>query len=206
MKGPGQDVPGSDGIGDTPYVIDENNTDHYPLILNPLVPAHDIAVNYVVLSKTVIGLGFSGNVTIYVINDGQNAETFNVTAYANGTTIDTQQVNNLNATGQMTLTFTLNTTGFAYGNYTISAYVWPIQGETNTANNNFVGGSVLVTIPGDLNGDFKVSRADLVVLANAYGSEPGDVNWNPNADIKGNGIIGLSDLVILAQHYGQHYP
>jgi hypothetical protein len=199
-------VPGSDGIGDTPYVIDENNTDHYPLILNPLVPAHDIAVNNVVLSKTVIGLGFSGNVTIYVANDGQNAETFNVTAYANATTIDTQQVNNLNATGQMTLTFTLNTTGFAYGNYTISAYVWPIQGETNTADNTFVGGSVLVTIPGDLNGDFKVSRADLVVLANAYGSEPGDVNWNPNADIKGNGIIGLSDLVILAQHYEQHYP
>ena len=113
MKGPGQDVPGSDGIGDTPYVIDENDTDHYPLILNPLVPAHDIVVNNVVLSKTVIGLGFGGNVTIYVDNDGQNAESFNVTAYANATTIDTQQVNNLNATGQMTLTFTLNTAGFA---------------------------------------------------------------------------------------------
>jgi len=106
----------------------------------------------------------------------------------------------------MILIFTLNTTGFAYGNYTISAYVWPVQGETNTANNNFTGGVVTVTIPGDLNGDGKVSLADLVTLALAYGSKPGDLNWNPNADIIGNGIIGLSDLVILAQHYGQHYP
>ena len=27
-----QDGPGSDGIGDTPYIIDENNVDNYPLI------------------------------------------------------------------------------------------------------------------------------------------------------------------------------
>jgi parallel beta-helix repeat protein len=31
---PNQDLPGSDGIGDTPYVIDPNNVDHYPL-MNP---------------------------------------------------------------------------------------------------------------------------------------------------------------------------
>ena len=31
-SGPNQDQSGSDGIGDTPYVIDENNTDYYPLM------------------------------------------------------------------------------------------------------------------------------------------------------------------------------
>jgi endoglucanase len=67
-------------------------------------------------------------------------------------------------------------------------------------------GTVKVTIPGDINGDFKVDLKDLVILANAYGSTPGAPNWNPNADINGNGQVGLSDLVILAQHYGQHYP
>lgn len=30
--GPNQDAPGSDGIGDTAYVINANNTDHYPLM------------------------------------------------------------------------------------------------------------------------------------------------------------------------------
>jgi len=33
-SGPDQDLLGSDGMGDTPYIIDENNTDHYPL-MNP---------------------------------------------------------------------------------------------------------------------------------------------------------------------------
>jgi len=59
---------------------------------------------------------------------------------------------------------------------------------------------------GDINGDGKVDLTDLVLLANAYGSRPGDAKWNANADIDGNGIVGLSDLVIMALHYGQHYP
>ncbi|MCJ7431844.1 S8 family serine peptidase [Candidatus Bathyarchaeota archaeon] len=33
-RGPGQDLPGSDGIGDTPYIIDADNQDRYPL-MNP---------------------------------------------------------------------------------------------------------------------------------------------------------------------------
>ncbi len=42
-SGPNQDLPGSDGIGDTPYVIDANNTDHYPLVLrHSLSPVHNV--------------------------------------------------------------------------------------------------------------------------------------------------------------------
>jgi len=36
-RGPNQDLPGSDGIGDTPYIIDTDNRDHYPL-MNPYHP------------------------------------------------------------------------------------------------------------------------------------------------------------------------
>jgi hypothetical protein len=32
MSGPGQDVPGSDGIGDTPYQIPGGGQDNYPLL------------------------------------------------------------------------------------------------------------------------------------------------------------------------------
>jgi hypothetical protein len=31
-KGPNQDIPGSDGIGDTPYIIDADSQDNYPLM------------------------------------------------------------------------------------------------------------------------------------------------------------------------------
>ncbi len=32
FKGPNQDIPGSDGIGDTPYIIDADSQDNYPLM------------------------------------------------------------------------------------------------------------------------------------------------------------------------------
>jgi hypothetical protein len=88
----------------------------------------------------------------------------------------------------------------------VIAYDSPVPGQTDTSNNEATAGVVRVTIPGDVNGDFKVSLPDLVLLANSYGSRPGDPRWNPNADIDGAGIIGLTDLVTIATHYGQHYP
>jgi parallel beta-helix repeat protein len=65
---------------------------------------------------------------------------------------------------------------------------------------------VFIPIQGDIDKDGKVGLSDLVILAQAYGSKPGDSNWNPNADLDNNGVIGLSDLVILAQNYGKHNP
>jgi hypothetical protein len=99
-----------------------------------------------------------------------------------------------------------NTTGFSKGNYTITAIAETIPSETDTADNTIVGSEIKVTIPGDMNGDFKVSLQDLVLLANAYSSTLGSARWNANADIDSNNVVGLTDLVILANHYGQHYP
>ncbi|MGD0977568.1 MAG: PQQ-binding-like beta-propeller repeat protein [Candidatus Bathyarchaeia archaeon] len=209
-SGSSQNQPGSDGIGDTPYIIDNNNTDHYPL-MKPRTPTagHDVAVLNVVAAKTVIGEGFSGNVTALVADTGAYAETINVTVYckcaSNQTAICTIEDVALSAATSASATFSWNTTGFAYGNYTMCACAWPVPGETDTSDNNFTAGVVEVTIPGDVNGDFKVGLQDLTLIANAYRSKPDDPRWNPNADIDGNGIVGLSDLTILAQHYGQQY-
>lgn len=73
------------------------------------------------------------------------------------------------------------------------------------ANNNRTGSTITTTIPGDINGDFKVSFQDLGLLANPFDSTPGTAKWNPNADVNGNGQAELRALVLLAQHYGQHY-
>jgi hypothetical protein len=167
---------------------------------------HDLAVSAVLPSKTIIGQGYAAETNVTVTNKGQYAETFNVTACANATVIGTQQIGSLNSTGKATLVFMWNTTGLPYGNYTLSGSAWPLPNEADTSNNNFTAGTVQVTVPGDLGGDFKVSLIDLVILASAYGSNPSDVRWNPNADIDGNGVVGNSDLVIMAMHYGKHYP
>jgi outer membrane protein assembly factor BamB len=166
---------------------------------------HDVAVTNVTSSKTVVGQGYGANMTVTVQNQGNFTETFNITVYANTTSVASQNIT-LSSGNSTNLTLTWNTTGFVYSNYTISAYAWPVLGETNTANNNRTDGLAVVTIPGDLNGDLAVGLKDLVILAGAYGSRPGNPNWNANADIDGNGVVGLSDLVVMATHYGQHNP
>jgi hypothetical protein len=172
---------------------------------NVTVNDHDVAVTNVTTSKTVVGQGYDVDVTVTAADLGDYPETFNVTVYANTTVIASQNVT-LSGGNSTDITFTWNTTGFAYGNYTISAYAWPVPGETNTANNNFTGGAVRVTIPGDLNGDGTVDIYDAIILASAYGSTPGSPNWNPNADILGDGIVDIYDAIALAAHYGQSIP
>jgi hypothetical protein len=63
---------------------------------------------------------------------------------------------------------------------------------------------IMKPLPGDINADGIVGLADLVLLAQAYGSTPGDPNWNENADIAEPwGRISLADLVTLAFYYRQ---
>ena len=54
-SGPNQDLPGSDGIGDTPYIIDVNNTDRYPLMNpygTPSVPTYRLTITATVGGTT----------------------------------------------------------------------------------------------------------------------------------------------------------
>jgi hypothetical protein len=167
----------------------------------PLSPAtHNVAVISVASAKNVIAKGFSDNVTVLVANRGGNAETFSVTAYVNGTVIGTQQVS-LNATDQTIITFTWTTKGSVYGNYTMSAYAWPVQGETYIADNTFTGGTVYAGIPGDVNGDGKVNVLDAILLSNSFFAKPGSSNWNGNADVNGDGVVDILDAIILANNF-----
>jgi hypothetical protein len=166
----------------------------------------DVAITNITPSKTVISRGYSGNITVTAANPGGYTETFNVTVYANITTYVTSQNVTLTSGNFANMTFAWNTTGFAYGSYNISAYAWPVPGETNTTNNNCTDGIVKVTIPGDISGDFRCDLSDLTLLAKAYNTKPGDARWNPNADINGDGTCGLSDLTIMASNYNKSIP
>jgi hypothetical protein len=153
-----------------------------------------------------VGRGYDVNVTAKVVNYGVNDENSGLAIYANATLVQPKTNITLAAGSSATITVIWNTSGFAYGNHTITATVDPVPNETNTTDNTLAGDWIIVTMPGDLNGDFKVSLQDLTILAADYGSRPGDARWNPNADIIGNGVVGLSDLSTMAIHYGQHYP
>lgn len=53
----------------------------------------------------------------------------------------------------------------------------------------------------DLTDDGIVDIFDIVTVAVAYGSKPGDDNWNPNADLIQDGTIDIFDIVIAAGNY-----
>lgn len=167
---------------------------------------HDVVVTNVTSGKIFIGQSYSSNITITIGNTGGYTETFDTTVYANQTIIATL-VNTTLASGIFTdITFTWDTTGLDYGNYTLSAYAWPVPSEINTSDNTYLGGTVLVTIPGDINGDFTVDIFDAIKLAGVYDSAATSANWNPNADLNGDGTVDIFDAIILSSHYNQHYP
>ncbi len=142
------------------------------------------------------------SINVTVANLGDTSEIFDLTAYANTTAIDTLTGITLISGDSTTIAFTWNTTGFAYGNYTISAYVWPVPGEIDTSDNTYIDGTVKITILGDINGDGFVNLFDLLVVRDALDSVPGDPNWNSNADLNDDGFINIFDLLIVRDNLG----
>jgi hypothetical protein len=198
-----------------PYVIDANNLDNYPL-MNLWTPP-DIEVMNLSSAKTVIGQGYTGSINVTFENLGNKIEAFNATVYANSTCIHSEQT--MLAMTNCTLNFEWNTTGFAYGNYTLSAYAWPVQGETNTDNNNCTDGWVVVAGVGDLTGgtpnpydfvpDGKVLIDDVAVVAKCFAQKAPPAP--ANCDVTGptltvpDGKIQIDDVATVAKHFGQHY-
>jgi parallel beta-helix repeat protein len=166
---------------------------------------HNIAVKGL-STKSVVGQGFPSTIEAFIMNVGGYTETFNVTVYANATIIQTLTVYNLTSRNSTTVTFTWDTTSFAKGNYTITATATPVPEETSTADNTLTDCWVIVTIPGDVNGDHKVNVKDIFAVAKAFGSYPGHPRWDPNMDINQDLIINVKDLFAVAKNFGKENP
>jgi hypothetical protein len=145
------------------------------------------------------------NIDVSVENQGDFTETFNVTLYTNTTAIETKQITLANG-ASTTITFTWNTNGFVKGNYTIWAYAWPVLGETDTDDNTFVDGWVVVAMPGDINNDGIVDYADINPICRLFGKTFTDPNWNPNLDINNDNIIDYQDINIPCRNFGKTDP
>jgi hypothetical protein len=56
-------------------------------------------------------------------------------------------------------------------------------------------------IVADINGDGKVNILDITLVAQAWGSYPGQPRWNPKCDLDGNGVINIIDITMVAREY-----
>jgi len=98
---------------------------------------HDVALTKVLplLVRTTVGTPVPINVT--VANEGNTFETVAVTAYYDAIALGPQIITDLAPGASKTITFMWDTTGAVkYHDYTISATVDPVPGETDTADNS----------------------------------------------------------------------
>lgn len=103
----------------------------------------------------------------------------------------------------------LDHTYFTPGNFTVLLEVIDSEGQRDSIS-HIVQVQNITSPVYDINGDGKVDIKDIAIVAKAYGSEPGDPNWNPIADITGptgepDGKVDVRDIALVAKHFGEVY-
>jgi len=169
---------------------------------------HDIAVVDAMPHRTIVCQGFDVHINVTVENQGNFTESFNVTAYANTTIIQTQNVT-LTSGNSTIIPFVWNTADFK-GVYNITATATTVQGESETTDNTFIDGIVRVTIAGDIAEPFgAVNILDILYLALHFGAcrcHEGEREYDPVADIDNNTIISILDILIISVNFGETDP
>jgi len=138
----GDDVISSPAVADGRVYVGSNDCTVYAF------GAHDVAITSVAPSTTEAYSGRLVNITEVTRNEGTPFnETFDVSAYYDSALISTLTVTDLPESAERTLTFSWNTTDVPGGYYTISANATIVPGETDTSDNNFIDGTIMVTSP-----------------------------------------------------------
>ncbi|MBX7135894.1 MAG: hypothetical protein K1X67_24765 [Fimbriimonadaceae bacterium] len=65
------------------------------------------------------------------------------------------------------------------------------------------GPITLNLVNGDCDKDNEVGIGDYAILSSAYGSAPGEVNWNASADLNRDDVVDIADYAILSSNYGR---
>jgi hypothetical protein len=196
------------------YMVDAIDDDHnVGLCVFTLTPSHDVAVDQIHLSKTILGQEYCMNISVTVSNNGDLPETFNVSLYANDTIIASQNVTISNG-DSTTIALIWNSTGVNRGTYNMSAYAWPVLNETRTVDNLQIGDIVLVGVPCDVTGptsgvpDGICNMRDVGYFCSRFGTTPSDPSWDSNTDVTSavprvpDGTVNMRDIGESCANFG----
>lgn len=198
-SGPLQNLPGSDGIGDTPYVIpyvvnlgEKDNVDRYPF----MAPYSPCSISIEPL-KTVAGQRLNLTALLNIANLNPYAEeSIQVSIIVNGSA-ECSQTFTVNNSSSAVFSAAWNTTGFEKGTYHVLIKATAAWAGTTVDYE----GDVFLTIPGDVDANRLVDIFDVVMLTAAYEARKGEPPYTPNKDIDGNGMIDIFDVVACTSHY-----
>jgi parallel beta-helix repeat protein len=213
-SGLGQDLPGSDGIGDTPYFSDANNRDRYPLT-NPWTLTLPVVTATMDIKPHTLDLRSKSEWVICYIElpEGCNVADINVSTMLLNDTVPAEltptAIEDYDSDGVPDLMVKFNRTavsdsilskGIKYGNVTLLT--------TGRLYDGIVlkGSKVIrVRMTGDIDCDGKVDVKDVAAAAVAYGSYPGHPKWDPNADENEDDRIDVRDIALISRNFGKSY-
>lgn len=91
------------------------------------------------------------------------------------------------------------------GSYDVSVKVshWLRRTVNVPSTNGDVTGFDLSLLNGDCDNDNEITIGDYAILSAAFGSAPGDPNWDPNADLDGDEEVTIGDYAILSSNFGE---
>jgi len=194
-RGAYQNITGSDGIGDTNYTINANNTDHYPL-MGSYGPSTTTGVNVTVFPTADVCLVFE-----------------NVTA-AGSTTVNRTATGpppppSLHLVGQY---YDVRVTASYAGNVTIRI----VYDDTNMTQQEESKLRLLQWCldPCDITGategvpDDICDMRDIGYICTKFMTTPQSPDWNPRCDVSGptigvpDGIVDMRDIGFACSHFG----
>jgi len=127
-----------------PNEIDISDNSFTDGIIEVRSSIHDIAVSNVTCLSSQVYIGETLDINVTVKNEGNQVESFNVTALANSVAIETSLVQNLGAGAERMIVFSWDTSHVPEGDYMLSALASYVPGEVDYENNRHVDGTVRV--------------------------------------------------------------
>jgi hypothetical protein len=109
----------------------------------------------------------------------------------------------------------VNVTAYPYAGWYLEKWIFDGQDYANTTTFQvlmdtnhtltaiFSPINVLPEPVGDVNGDHVVDILDFSIIAKAFGSQPGQPNWDVRADLDGNGIVDIADVILAANFFSK---
>jgi parallel beta-helix repeat protein len=217
-KGPFQNTTGSDGIGDSQYIIDNINFDRYPL----MGPWTNVGQNVTVVYSPEVSLAY-GNVVSVGVTIFNLAHTGNVAPLSflivgqPPTYYDVKTT--ANYSGPIDITLPYSDFGLSsFAEKSLALVQWNGTSEkwenitlgVDTIHNLIFGETsylsvftIIVPLLGDIKKDGVVDIFDAILLSTAFNSHPGSPTWNPQADINQDDIVDIYDAIILSTNFGK---
>jgi len=209
-----------DQIVSSPSIVKEHifigSMDGNLYCFGPPYPIHNVAVSNVTLSASKLKFGHLMDINYTVENKGNIAENVTIKLAYNSSDVWTApeyleptvmhiETITVESGTYFTGTHTWNTTGGPIGRNSILVQACLQTEDIDASDNNYIGGTVTIILPTDLDENGEVDIIDVVSVVTIFGSEPEDLDWNPNADFDKNGVIDIFDVVQITKEFGKVY-